>query len=531
MRILRVLVLAGRVLTLRPFGRNLLTNMGAVWLGMMTIIVGILASTEGLIWASIASDYVTTSGKGVVAGLVGTAVAMVIAIVDAGIVLLDMSTSPRLGQELETRTKLMAFKELLKAKKAYVGMLCRVGLAGMTIYVTAPMAADLLLAPDAHQKLMEEQSASINAKRSEIENDYAKKIEDGEKLVLTSQKALEREIAGRGKSGKYGDGKVAAQMRITLSQRMAALEGLREEEAKALHEFDNADAATRETKYGVTVKSLTVAERRRVVQDLIKDPAYRTVSLLAKLFLVVLFATMLILKLLQPRSIGIYLNDHLQSEWRDSYCPGKLDPYITDPEERSTGKSRMSPFRFEDWFYGTYVAQLNRDRREREEILENARATQALASVESEFITAVRKRDDVRAELNSTRDVATGLRIEQDAVSRDIAKQRALLDRLAQHIDEPASPPSVPSDVLRLKQQTAADRARAEDRILEMEATRAALSAKLEVQEHLIAELQEREKSWTDVVRQAEVRLAEIRRDRVEIVDTRLPRKRLRLVS
>ena len=79
--------------------------------------------------------------------------------------------------------------------------------------------------------------------------------------------------------------------------------------------------------------------------------------MLATALLALLFSMMVLLKIYQPRSVSIYLNDHLQ-EQSDKYFAGgfrDLPATILDPNDHHDGLSPMGAQRFDIWYYGSYL--------------------------------------------------------------------------------------------------------------------------------------------------------------------------------
>ncbi|NBC46540.1 MAG: DUF4407 domain-containing protein [Gammaproteobacteria bacterium] len=127
-------------LFLRPYGRQLLTPAAAAWIGSAWVLILLMASLEGFVWGMIGLSLVPaeTAWLGPPIGLFLFALLFaVVWVVDASLI---TSEKPRLsGQALRESGPLLRW---------LLGLLVRVGIVAISLYVTAPFIEKLIRADD-----------------------------------------------------------------------------------------------------------------------------------------------------------------------------------------------------------------------------------------------------------------------------------------------------------------------------------------------------------------------------------------------
>src|SRR5687768_5845280 len=103
---------------------------------------------------------------------------------------------------------------------------------------------------------------------------------------------------------------------------------------------------------GLRFLSPGVQSSGELLTDLLKNPRFTGAELAVRAFLAFLFLGLLILKVFQPRSVGVYFNEQLHSI-HDEYRKGLFDSYLPEAQRAGTGGT-IEPLRFEDWCLNTY---------------------------------------------------------------------------------------------------------------------------------------------------------------------------------
>ncbi len=131
--------------SLRPYGRSLVTPAVAVWLLSAWIVILLMASIEGLVWGAVGFSLVPAASPWLappVAAFLFALMFSIIWIVDSSLI---MSERPPLRRRAQDGAR----AERLGALTRWVlGILVRVGIVAISLYVTAPFIEKLIRADD-----------------------------------------------------------------------------------------------------------------------------------------------------------------------------------------------------------------------------------------------------------------------------------------------------------------------------------------------------------------------------------------------
>lgn len=179
-------------LRLRPYGQSLATPAVRVWLGFAWVVILLMASIEGIVWglvsASIVPDAITWLQP--IAGLfMFILMFSVIWIVDASLI---MSERPTLRARRWNPFINQGFGAIVRW---FFGLLLRVAIVAISLYVTAPFLGKLIRADDIssyHQRQVEQYYAQRDATLQTHIRDRAAQIET---LYRERTQPLEADIA------------------------------------------------------------------------------------------------------------------------------------------------------------------------------------------------------------------------------------------------------------------------------------------------------------------------------------------------
>ena len=349
-----------KLAVLRPYGKHLLTPAASVWFLFMAFLVSIMAIVEGSTWGII-STYVIPDPYKMAAVFVGTIIFALIWIFDSSLVTLDLSTSSSSDhKEFQRNTQFTMFF----SSRLGWGALLRIAVIITSLLVTAPLLTQLLLSGDI-EEVLDRQRGEIRVKLiTNVTKEYRPKLDKLNALAHDLRRNLTEELAGRGQSGLYGDGPVAKAIQDQINVYESKAKKVQQQMEQEIDLIETSGAQALATRYGIAPQQNTFGNRRQIQHSLLKtsdNQQYKTLELLARIFLTFIFIALVGLKVFQPRSVGIYLDEHLQDMYL-RYLNGGLDHSIEEIEY-ADGVSPMTPYRFQEWVYGTYLVEENDNQR------------------------------------------------------------------------------------------------------------------------------------------------------------------------
>lgn len=409
-----------KLAALRPYGYHLLTPAASVWFLFMAFLVSIMAIVEGSAWGII-STYVIPHPYKTAAVFVGLIVFALIWIFDSSLVTLDLSTLPRGDHEELQRNP--TFRLFFSSRLGW-GALLRIAVITTSLLVTAPLLTQLLLSQDIEEAL-DRQRGEIRVKLiTNVTRLYGLKLDKLNKFLHDLRINLTEEIAGRGQSGRFGDGPVAKAIRGQINIYEREAKKVQQQIEQEIEFIKTSEAKTLANRYGVAALENTFGNRRQTQRSLLKssdNQQYKTLELLARVFLSFLFIGLVGLKFFQPRSVGMYLNEHLQDMYL-RYVSGGLDDSIEEIEH-ADGASPMTPYRFQDWVYTTYLVEENDDQR-RPLSSKFKRIGEELKRSQSEI---VRRVDPLKAKQSALRMTEIGLIVKEKSKGQEAQELRKMI--------------------------------------------------------------------------------------------------------
>jgi len=177
---------------LRPYGSSLMTPAVSAWLGSAWVVILLMASIEGLVWGAVGASLVPSASswlRAPVAGFMFLLMFSIVWIVDSSLIMSERPSLRLLQRHAAEPTGLGASARWL------LGLLVRVSIVAISLYVTAPFIEKLVRADDIagwHQARVEhyfkDRDATIQAQVSA----RAAQMDAGLSARISS---LEQEIA------------------------------------------------------------------------------------------------------------------------------------------------------------------------------------------------------------------------------------------------------------------------------------------------------------------------------------------------
>ncbi|KAA6186982.1 hypothetical protein F2Q65_03585 [Thiohalocapsa marina] len=131
--------------SLRPYGRNLITPAVSAWLGSAWVVILLMASIEGFVWGAVGGSLVPSASPWLRPPVMAFMFALMFAvvwIVDASLI---MSERPGLrARPLGSETS----RGIGASLRWFGGLLARLGIVAISLYVTAPFIEKLIRADD-----------------------------------------------------------------------------------------------------------------------------------------------------------------------------------------------------------------------------------------------------------------------------------------------------------------------------------------------------------------------------------------------
>ena len=220
-------------LRLRPYGDHLATPAVRIWIGFAWIVILLMASIEGTVWGFVGASIVPQAAAWLrpVAGLfMFVLMFAIIWIVDASLIL---SERPVRAKVTPTATRL---EEPGAQSRWLLGLLMRVLIVAVSLYVTAPFLAKLIRADDIegyHQRLVEQYYAEreaafqrqLDARARETETRFASLIQPIEDEIARLNRTLDAERERRDQI----EAEYAPEIKVLRAELAAAQERLGDE--------------------------------------------------------------------------------------------------------------------------------------------------------------------------------------------------------------------------------------------------------------------------------------------------------------
>jgi hypothetical protein len=398
---------------LKPYGDDLLSPQAHFWIGFVRLIVLALASIEGLSWAYVGSFL----GRGTLTTwFFGSLLGMVIFIfiwgVDVSLMSLDVSEYRKAirhktkgnadkneSGEIEQNESEFANKfswertwEFIKWPVLPVGI--RTLLVVISVLVTAPFISMYVLQSEIEHELLNRfQSSYELVKKTKLQSIEAQMRERQQREIQAqldvqarlenwnkAQVAYAQEVAGKGVSGRYGDGVAAraAQMIANTNKLEYELARKRLQEIekdrllptpadKELLELEDAAKNKKfdvlRVRFGILDVPDSFVARNKVMREAFEGkPEFKRVEFSVYSLLSFLAAALFLLKYFEPASVEVYFSEARQSQWRE-YTQGTYDHFLKDGNKSiQRNERKMSPLYFcQLWDEVIWAGDRNKD--------------------------------------------------------------------------------------------------------------------------------------------------------------------------
>jgi len=429
-----------RHLQLRPHGDNLLTSSAAFWLFSARALVFTMATAEAVAWGYLGFLFGEGATRWVGAAFAASVIFLVVWMIDASLITLDRAWR----EHSEALLGHAPTKDRGALVKSVLTFGIRIALLVGSLTVTAPYLAQVVFYKDIQQFIESEATTNIQTAKRQLSEKYDADLADRSKKIDELRAAFEREVAGKGISGRYGMGAAATAMSQDIAKLTEERNKVAADETAALASLDELTRDWRKNrdelaaKYNLTLPQPSILENRKALDELRKRPENAATELAIKAFLSFIFAGLLLLKLFEPSSIRLYMSDVLQQEYL-RYLAGTFDDLLPATENSRVHPSPMSAQRLYEFLKRVWVPRLRDEEREADfraravaadravKELENLRerVREELAQVNADYRSALERADGARKNL-------VQLKAAIDVLRGDIQIYNKQLERWAQ---------------------------------------------------------------------------------------------------
>jgi hypothetical protein len=401
--------------TLRPHGDQLCSPTARFWIFCARVLIMIMATAEAFSWGYVGSLF----GTGISSYFTGLAAAVtlffVVWLVDATFVTLDTSRA-YYQRVLSSEPR---YSSVAERRKFLAGLFIRAAIVVVSLWITAPFLAQIVFHRDVEDTIVSRNRAAVAATRAALTDKYEKLLRPLDSALSATQNFGILEAAGKGPSGRYGRGAAVIEIDNRIEDLQHRITSTEQERDSLLYLMNTLPQRELASRFGVPLIDQGLRSRSEVLKTMLANPDYSGAQLALRAFLSFLFLGLVILKLFQPRSIGIYYSEQLQSLYTD-YSQGKFDEHL-DLHDRPRSGTPMTPQRFEEWCLHSY--QLVRAEDEQRRLSE-----QAIHTHERKMGTWV---DDLRAQ----EDLLDEMRKRFETVSTEVITAESKLQTLSTQVE------------------------------------------------------------------------------------------------
>jgi hypothetical protein len=314
----------------------------------MTILT---SSGEGVLWATVMYHQFNS----MVAGIITFFVAFfMIWLTDVSIILYDFSTikSNSIRDKINKNllNTVMNFITISVSTKIGLGLIFRAVLVVMILSITAPTLMYFILNTEISSEIRHDNLKFYNKAKDDIKNKYKIEISNIEQEVKDLKEKYLIEISGNGGSGSKGVGSISRAIKIEQNNAKNALINKKNDLEKELNSLTNLDNITFEKRYGYQlITDSSFNEKLNRVMSMMKNDEYKFSVYASEGIVGFIFLLFVMIKLFQPRVVGIYLNASVQDIYK-RWINGIYDDSLPD-ELQSKHKDIFGAIGFEDKIY------------------------------------------------------------------------------------------------------------------------------------------------------------------------------------
>ena len=244
---------------------------------------------------------------------------------------------------------------------ALLKYLARIGLAVLSMWLTAPSLSQLVFHSDIEQKIRQAQEKAISDIHQKITHKHQRVVDLLQQQDIDLGQQLISEVAGRVGSRIKGEGATARNIKV---QQASVKKQLVDARAAMVLEVDELNEAIRLSdrdklakKWGVQFNADTTHERQSRLDELKITPEYQEVKIRIYGGLLFLLLALISMKLMQGKGLELYFSEFMQEQWQ-RYRNGAFDAWL-EPADCSTALHSIPPSRFEYLMLNGYSREMS----------------------------------------------------------------------------------------------------------------------------------------------------------------------------
>lgn len=314
-----------------------------------------MATVEALAWGYLGFAIGAGGARVFAAALSAIAMFVVVWAIDVSFLTFDLASTDHaisiFGEHPEAHRS--------RRVRLVASVLLRVVLVATSFTVTAPYLAQLVFYEDVAHSVSSEATKALDAVRSRLDGERATAEAGLNNEMRTKRSEYEAEVAGKGRSGRYGTGPAADAILRSIPALEARLNTVIADHAQRLADFNRLASDWRgnrdylEVLYNITLPQSSLVANRRAFEALRTRPETRSVEFAVRVFLGLIFGAILLLKLFEPHSVRLYLSEVLQQEY-DRYCAGVFDSLLPETERSTVIGYELQPQRLAEFLSVTW---------------------------------------------------------------------------------------------------------------------------------------------------------------------------------
>ncbi len=419
--------------SLKPYKDHLLSGQARRWIISAGILIFIIALIEACIWGNLFNFYfgndIPIVKRMIFSAGVGVAVFLIIWIIDSSFVTTDMSKDP---VEEERRW----YVPTKRATKQWLGLLFRIMLLAITLYATIPALTRLSVEGEIQKQIDDHNDKKISDLSKSRAQWYDGKILKKDSLLSLKREALTNEIAGGKGSSGYGDSVVARSIRETIRAMEREIGGLKKEKADEIKTITYSTHDYLSKNYGVQFMVRLPGTIEEIAGGMEGQDKYKTVEKISRVYAILAFLSLLLLKLFSPKNVAIYFNESCQDLF-DDFLNDQINPlYLAYLGHiiKDVHKKNITPSAFYD-FWKSYCLKrhhdlnmMNRDEELRKFDVKMIKLNDQKNRVESEISVT---EQSYNAAFDSVADLRDQLEVNRTAVDDLLNQKNDLAEKIA----------------------------------------------------------------------------------------------------
>ncbi len=422
--------------TMRPYGRELLTRANNGYLITLALVMLLAAGAEAVAWGYLGTTFTPHQPLWGGAAL-GCFVFALFWLFDRSLVTHDLMLREhgqcfgRHAAPPDPAAQLVSKPHPLVQYKGYIG---RFAMVMLSMWMTAPYMTQLAFRADIENQINRLHVQAVRVEKERVIKQMQEEQQKQIQRIEQSTAKLSDEMNGTGGSRRFGYGVNAAAIQAQINLQEQRLDQLKTEELKRVADIEKAfadqDFKTLAS-LGVVIDQDSPILRTQAIEDIQKNPAFLQTEHTIMVLLLILAGAMLGMKLMQPYALKLYFTGRLQEQW-SLYRLGRYDADLpeTDRSHYLLSSADALPVEFEALLKELFAqkewqARKQQELREQREAAAQLAARQAAEAEEAQRLAAQKAHEEAEAQRLAAQQAAEALQQAEQAYLRRLAEEKS----------------------------------------------------------------------------------------------------------